>query len=149
MKLPQFQPGRRNIDVKMTPMIDVVFLLLIFFVCTASFQIAEHALPTYLLAVESSTAQAGPKDQPELERLVVAGSQDDGTTVWTVNQRICRTAAELQQVFAEIARIDRTLPIVFDVADDVPLGRMIEVYDLCRIAGFTSIQFAAALDNAG
>ena len=31
-------------DVTMTPMIDVVFLLLIFFICTASFQIVEQTL---------------------------------------------------------------------------------------------------------
>ena len=32
----------------MTPMIDVIFLLLIFFVCTASFQAPEQILPTNL-----------------------------------------------------------------------------------------------------
>ena len=35
-------------EVKMTPMIDVIFLLLIFFVCTASFRAVEEVLPTNL-----------------------------------------------------------------------------------------------------
>ncbi|MEO8496389.1 MAG: biopolymer transporter ExbD, partial [Planctomycetota bacterium] len=34
-----FTERREPLDVKMTPMIDVVFLLLIFFVWTASFHI--------------------------------------------------------------------------------------------------------------
>jgi biopolymer transport protein ExbD len=33
--------------------------------------------------------------------------------------------------------------VILDVAADVPLGDMIEVYDLARLAGFTRIQFAA------
>ena len=35
-----------DMDSAMTPMIDVVFLLLIFFVWTASFQIVEQILPS-------------------------------------------------------------------------------------------------------
>ena len=37
-----------DIDSAMTPMIDVVFLLLVFFVWTASFQIVEHVMPSEL-----------------------------------------------------------------------------------------------------
>ena len=36
---------RDSLEIKMTPMIDVVFLLLIFFVWTASFQVVEYLLP--------------------------------------------------------------------------------------------------------
>ncbi|MBC8874781.1 MAG: biopolymer transporter ExbD, partial [Planctomycetes bacterium] len=42
---------RSDLDVKMTPMIDVVFLLLVFFVWTASFHIVEHILPSSVSAV--------------------------------------------------------------------------------------------------
>ena len=36
------------LEVKMTPMIDVVFLLLIFFVWTSSFELPEFDLPSAL-----------------------------------------------------------------------------------------------------
>ena len=42
--------GDIDIDKAMTPMIDVVFLLLVFFVWTASFQIIEHVLPSKMSA---------------------------------------------------------------------------------------------------
>ncbi|MEA1952290.1 MAG: biopolymer transporter ExbD, partial [Planctomycetota bacterium] len=46
MRRPSYhREGRERLDVKMTPMIDVIFLLLIFFVCTASFQMLEEVLP--------------------------------------------------------------------------------------------------------
>ena len=41
---PRFQ--QQSTELSMTPMIDVVFLLMVFFVCTASFKAAELVLPT-------------------------------------------------------------------------------------------------------
>ncbi len=41
----------------MTPMIDVVFLLLVFFVWTASFQAAEQVLPSHLLSSHGTSEQ--------------------------------------------------------------------------------------------
>ncbi|HCS54890.1 MAG TPA: biopolymer transporter ExbD, partial [Planctomycetaceae bacterium] len=35
-------------DQTMTPMIDIVFLLLVFFVCVATDQVVEMSLPTEL-----------------------------------------------------------------------------------------------------
>ena len=47
MRIPDFnKQAEKRRDVTMTPMIDVVFLLLIFFICTASFQIVEQNLPS-------------------------------------------------------------------------------------------------------
>ena len=48
------QSGPTDIDAAMTPMIDVVFLLLVFFVWTASFQIIEQALPSQLVSQTGS-----------------------------------------------------------------------------------------------
>ena len=47
MKLPT-EKKERSIDLKMTPMIDVVFLLLVFFVWTSSFDLPEFDLPSSL-----------------------------------------------------------------------------------------------------
>ncbi len=127
----------------MTPMIDVVFQLMIFFICTASFQAAEEFLPSNL-AIASGTSTPSPIEvQPELERIVVRATYVDGKTNWVVNDRSCATSAEVRQVLRAVAEIDRTLPVVLDVADAVPLGDMIDVYDLSRLAGFEKIQFAA------
>jgi biopolymer transport protein ExbD len=49
----------------------------------------------------------------------------------------------VEQVLRSVVAIDATLPVILDVAGDVPLGDMIEVYDLSRLAGFERIQFAA------
>ncbi len=127
----------------MTPMIDVVFQLMIFFICTASFQAAEEFLPSNL-AIASGTSTPSPIEiEPELERIVVRATYADGKTTWVVNDRPCATSAEVRQVLRAVAEIDPTLPVVLDVAGAVPLGDMIDAYDLCRLEGFEKIQFAA------
>jgi biopolymer transport protein ExbD len=47
-------------------------------------------------------------------------------------------------VLGEVAQIDASLPVILDVDGQVPLGDMIDVYDLSRLVGFDRIQFAAA-----
>ena len=120
MRLPTHHDERRQGDIAMTPMIDVVFLLMIFFICTASYQLAEELLPTSLAVASGSSRPAPVEAEPELERLVVRATRADGTTSWVVNERPCDTLLEVRQVLRAAAEIDRSLPVILDVADDVP-----------------------------
>ena len=85
MKLPQHFSSDA-MELKMTPMIDVVFLLLVFFVWTASFQIVERLLPGSLLpAAGTQTAQPIEPEQLDFERIVIHIGQANGRVYWTVN----------------------------------------------------------------
>lgn len=143
MRVPSHHDDRRQTDIAMTPMIDVVFQLMIFFICTASFQLAEELLPTSLAVAGGTSTPAPIEIEPELERILVRATYADGNTHWVVNERRCDTPLEVRQVLRAVAEIDRSLPVILDVAGDVPLGDMIDVYDLCRLEGFEKIQFAA------
>lgn len=127
----------------MTAMIDVVFLLLIFFVCTASFQAVELVLPSSLL-VSSSAAVDVPIEPPDdLERIVVEVAGTAGAIRWNVNDQPCATRDELSDLLGAIAGVDAELPVVVDCADTVPLTEAIAVYDLARTLGLVKVQFAA------
>jgi biopolymer transport protein ExbD len=143
MRVPSHHDDRRQTDLAMTPMIDVVFLLMIFFVCTASFQLSEELLPTSLAVAGGTSAPSLIEIEPELERILVRATYVDGKTHWVVNERPCDSLLEVRQVLRAVAEIDRSLPVILDVAGNVPLGDMIDVYDLCRLEGFEKIQFAA------
>jgi biopolymer transport protein ExbD len=143
MRIPTHHNDRRQTDIAMTPMIDVVFQLMIFFICTASFQAAEELLPSSLAITGGNTSMAPVEIEPDLERILVRGTHTAGRTNWIVNERPCISMPEVQQVLAAVAAIDKTLPITLDVAGEVPLGDMIDVYDVCRIIGFEKVQFAA------
>jgi len=129
----------------MTPMIDVIFLLLIFFVCTASFQAVEEVLPTNLQLPGSLESQAPPpEDLVDLDEIVVKILFDDGRTHWQINHRDYQDLGVVRDVLAAVARLKSDLPVILDPDGRVPLASVIDVYDTCRQIGLRRIQFAAS-----
>lgn len=130
----------------MTPMIDVIFQLMIFFVCTASFQAAEEILPTSLTL--PGAVGTGAPAEPELEDLdeiVVKVFWTDGRVRWQINQRDYGRLEQVRAVLVAIARrVKPDVPVILDVDGRVPMEHVIDVYDLCRQAGLEKIRFAAS-----
>ncbi len=130
----------------MTPMIDVIFLLLIFFVCTASFRPPEEILPTRF-SLPGTIAGDVPVD-PEIEDLdeiVVKVLWRDGRAQWQINDRDYNTLAEVRAVLAAVKAVKDDLPVILDVEPAVPMENVIDLYDLCRQVGLERIQFAASV----
>ena len=130
-------------DNTMTSMIDVVFLLLIFFICTASFQALESTLPTSLEAAGSTATDVPVNFEQPTDRVIVKLSLAGGRVAWVVNDRPYSTLREVHAVLRQVALIDNGLPVILDADGVVPLGDVIDIYDLCRMAGFIKVQFAA------
>ncbi len=136
-----------SLEIKMTPMIDVVFLLLVFFVWSASFQVAEQLLPSQIRSA-SGTAAPRPDDPPppedDFDRIVVRVRSQTGRLSWTVNAQPARDLADLRTRLVTIAEIKRDVPVILHPDPDVALGHVIDVYDITRLIGFEQIQFAAS-----
>lgn len=146
MRVRKPRQADRRIDVKMTPMIDIVFLLLIFFLCTASFQIVEKVLPTPLST--SGSAEVLPEMDPdlvELEEVIVRLQWDNGRPSWVINNRAYESLADVRQTLAALAQLQADLPVILDVAGQAPLGTVVDLYDICRLVGFEKVQFAASI----
>lgn len=135
---------RRNeqLDVAMTPMIDVVFMLLIFFVWTASFRVAELVLPSSLITQSGSTAVELQDELEDLERIVVRVGWDGQRPSWVVNDVPVASITAVRERLSVVATINVSLPVLVDPLPSVPLGHVIDVYDLARQAGFENVQFA-------
>ncbi len=145
MRLPT-SLTRKPIEIPMTPLIDVVFLLMIFFVCTASFQLPEGVLPSSLLAAGTAKSEVVVEPEIQLQRVVVKLQVGGSDLVWIVNDRPYGSLAAVRDVLTAVAEIDPALPVILDVEGAVPLGDVIDVYDLCRLVGFSKIQFAASAE---
>jgi biopolymer transport protein ExbD len=139
----------------MTPMIDVIFLLLIFFVCTASFdpRVREQILPTRLSlpgAIQSDV-QIDPEIM-DLDEIVVEvlWREIDGRwrAQWQINDRNYTSLADVGAVLLAVKDLNKDLksdlPVILDVEPDVPMEDVIDVYDLCREVGLLRVQFAAS-----
>jgi biopolymer transport protein ExbD len=149
MRRPSILTDRRGpVDVKMTPMIDVVFLLLVFFIWTASFQIVEYVLPSNLLAVAGEAADPSdvPPPETDFDQIVVRILWTGSAVAWQVNDVPLTSLGQVKDTLEQIAQIKRDAPLILHPDPDVPLGDVIDVYDISRLAGFEKIQFAASQD---
>lgn len=145
----------------MTPMIDVVFLLLIFFVCTASFQIAEQFLPNsvFLESLKGQGQQAVQPESEDLPKKIVlkihwAGNKPtwESIVLWKnvsiKGAQAGKSFMAMSDVRQELSRyltLNLDLPLIVDPASGVPYGTAIQTYDACHQVGFSAknIHFAA------
>jgi biopolymer transport protein ExbD len=140
-------PSRHTQDnalesLSMTPMIDVVFLLLVFFVCAATGQIRELLLPTDLAAGAVSSSEPVEMETPLGEvwlRLRLKG----GRTIVDLEGTDYEDFGRLQETLQALAATAPEIPVILDIQPDVPLGEVIRVYDACQASGFESVHFAA------
>ncbi len=142
MRIPSFRQPR-GLDAKMTPMIDVIFQLMVFFVCTASFRAVEAILPT-TFALPGSVGAAAAEMPEDLDEIVVEMLWGDGRVSWRINDRDYARLDEVRDVLAAVAGIKIDVPVILDIDGDVPLERVIDVYDICRQLGLMKVQFAAS-----
>lgn len=144
--------GGNPIGAVMTPMIDIVFLLLVFFLCTSSFEEPEQNLAASLV-VTTQTPGAGVSQEipPELEDVTILGESRGGVTAWTVNGgRQTADLGELTTLLGQLAAIDRALPVTIDAGQQVPMRDVVGAYDAARAAGFDRVLLAAdALSSGG
>ena len=144
MRRPSYVFQRAStLGVVMTPMIDVVFLLLVFFVWTASFQVVEYSLPSSLFAASGTGSEV--EVDPELEdldRVVIRIAWQDARPVWMINERSVASLSDVRNTLSGIAAIQSDVPIVLDASPNVPLGHVIDVYDIARLESFSKVQFA-------
>ncbi|MGQ9820826.1 MAG: ExbD/TolR family protein [Thermogutta sp.] len=144
---PAIQAGTASLDLPMTPMIDVVFQLIIFFLCTTSFQPLELRLPSPLnLPGSLGEAAAVPPELEHLTAVVIRLGRANGATVFTLNQQRYATLDDIRHKLHDLASIRRDVPVILDPAGDVAVAEVIHLYDLCRAEGFSRIQFAAPVE---
>jgi biopolymer transport protein ExbD len=140
---------RRDIDhtgSSMTPMIDVIFLLLIFFVCVSAGQLQEYHLPTELSAGAVESAAPVIVERPfgevwlRLRRKAAAGTE--ATTIVELNDREYADEASLRTTLLALAETTPEIPVILDIEGAVPLGDVVRVYDTCQSAQFQHVSFA-------
>ncbi|MDR0390278.1 MAG: biopolymer transporter ExbD [Planctomycetaceae bacterium] len=131
-------------ELKMTAMIDVIFLLLIFFICTANFRTSETLMKTNM-SLPNNTNNGITLLIPELSEIDVAIIKItfDKTPQWHIAGKECKSIEQLYTLLIELRNIQKDLPVVIDSNPNVPMMHVIDAYDSCRAAGLTKIQFAA------
>ena len=153
MKAPHRRDANDN-EPGMTSMIDVVFLLLVFFVWTSSFDEPERNIASQI-AMPAKAAQAIAMDdgsappestlddqEPRREEVVVrilAGA--DGLR-YQIGAVEAATLSELLSKLQRIASLPTSPLLIVDPDDSVDFEDCIEVYDHAIGFGFPRVLFA-------
>ena len=111
-----------------TPLIDVVFLLLIFFMLTSTFVLQPGIKVKLPKAITSEALK-----KKNLVIVITAGGK-----IYLDNEII--SSDELSAKLGEAAQDERAVLIKAD--QKISLGRVVEVWDLCRDVGITQVSIA-------
>lgn len=140
-------PGNipRDYGDPMTPMIDVVFNLLIFFVVTATGAPPEKLLPADLPANGAITSQVAPDEQQPLVTdvwLKLSLSDEAQALQVDMNGTVYQDLDQLKANLRALAEIGPENPVILDIAPTVQMEQLVDVWDTCIAAGFQSVSFA-------
>jgi len=132
-----------TLRLNMTPMIDVVFLLLIYFVLVADF--AEPESVAGLDVVQRSSANDDPFALPEVPTVLELVSEGDDPTAFSV--RTDRGVFTAPAPFAERARsafeaLGARHAIIVDPAPDARWEHAVVAYRALRDAGFERVELS-------
>lgn len=126
-----FRGGDDKVDINMGPLIDMVFLLLIFFVVTTSF-VKESGID-----VQKSTAATAEVKEKSPIMIGVTSEGDVYMEGKRIDVRAVRSLVE--RSLAEDP--DSGVIIIADKASET--GAVVQVMDQCRLAGAKNISLAA------
>ena len=136
---------RQVLSLNMTSMIDVIFLLLIFFVFTTNFNEIEKILPMSLNLPGKGAAEKKPElvPVPVSELHIKILMAQDGSLSWVINDQEYRSESDLTMILQRTAETDRNWPVVIQPAETVTVESVLDLYGICRSVGLSKIRFAA------
>ena len=120
------QRGEEGAEIDLTPMLDVVFIMLIFFIVVASF-LKEAGLEI------NRPDDNQPQDPNDSVSIVVEISSDN--QLWMENRRV-----DVRAVRANIQRL--LAPVTIKVAKGATTGIVADVADAAREAGQYNVSWA-------
>ncbi len=125
---------RENVDINLASLIDVVFVLLLFFVVTTTFT-RETQLRVEL--PEAASAEQAPADQGKLVEITISAEG-----VYSVNNHLLPKIdlATLSEAIARESGGDNTLPLAISADGKTPHQAVVTAMDAAGKLGFSQLR---------
>jgi biopolymer transport protein ExbD len=143
------------VEINVVAMVDVIFCLCLFFMCSMHFKQLEGKIDTWL-PKERGVNQA-PVDKVVLEEIRVFMKWDatSGATIRKVgnrgavdsDQQLMETILSMTADYKKAGKSE--FPVLIDATADVPWKDVIHVMDLCKGENIERIEFAAPFEYTG
>lgn len=140
----KFHDYRANVEerptVQVAPLIDIVFLLLIFFIYSFVFQEIENEISISVPTAEIST------DAKRFPGEIIINIRENGTIV--VNQREM-TRDALRDMLLRVSGLYKGQPVIIRGDQNTRHKDIIGVLDVCATANIWNVSFATRKENSG
>lgn len=138
--------GRRKLSIglRMTPMIDVIFLLLTFFVLTAKFREPEQLLPILMGSSKTSAVHAEPEVLPIRITAMPGGCAvfvGDGERTTVTADNPAAGLLTLTERLRQYVKIAGSGPVELACEDAVSWDLVVKIYDILCALGAENITF--------
>jgi biopolymer transport protein ExbD len=139
-------PNDNPVAINVVPMVDVIFCLCVFFMCSFKFKQLEGKFDSWL---PRDKGRGSPTSELPIEETRVALFWDEksGTVTRQLGSRRVQDDAELQRLLAQARddweRLGRPdVPVTVDSAGPVPWCEVVNVVNLCKRERIDRIEFA-------
>ncbi|SDT94306.1 ExbD/TolR family protein [Halopseudomonas salegens] len=135
MRMRRHSSSEEEAGIDLTPMLDVVFIMLIFFIVTSSF-IKESGITVQTPSADSAS------EQPRGNIMIAVNPQGE---IW-----IDRQPVDIRAVRATVERLRVDQPdssVVVQADQDARSGLVIQVMDQVRLAGVADVALAATAEG--
>ena len=135
----------QSVEMQMGPMIDMVFLLLVFFIVTAKPIQPESDIS---LGLPGTLAQSEAVDLPDEQRIEIGA---DGRVILNDLELAAGDDVAMPRVVTTLSRLKEGAElnqaealVTIDPHDDTLHQRVVDVFDACAKAGITSVTYGGA-----
>ena len=130
------QHRRDDLDVNITPLIDIVFLLLIFFMVSTTFE-RESEIDVTL----PEAAIDAPQEQSDVIEITISS---DGMFFINGKRVINKQVSTLKQALLKVANGREDPPIIISADANAAHQAVVTVMDAARQLGFVHLSFATS-----
>ncbi len=127
---------RTDVEIDMMPLIDMIFILLIFFLVTASF-VKESG-------VEVNRPEAASAEMKDATGMIIGITAEGHVFINRAQVELRRVRGLVEIFLAENAEGG----VIIDADGKTPTSRLIAVLDQCRLAGAENIAVSASKPKA-
>jgi len=125
------------IGFQLAPMLDVVFLLLIFFVVTQKFILNEQDLKVKVPTAPQSTEEAS----RAIDEIIINAREENGELIVTIDREIF-TLDKLSAMLKRMVAVNPNQPVRIRGDADMRWQKVTDVITVCTQAGVSQVSFS-------
>lgn len=126
----------RDVEVDLTPLIDIIFILLIFFLVTASFDQSSEQ------SVEVELPEGSAAGEVNVDEELTIFIEEDGEVSLLIGDNALATDVAAGELTGRLSALNEELgarPVFIRGDENVRYGEVVRVLDACRDAGFRKV----------